>query len=59
LETEKDQFVANGRHGQLSQTLVREKDNAVLFANERLINDLIPILDDFDRLWPPLRPVWI
>jgi len=29
--------------------LVREKESAVQYANERLLNDLIPILDDFDR----------
>ncbi|WP_422478697.1 nucleotide exchange factor GrpE [Pleomorphochaeta sp. DL1XJH-081] len=29
--------------------LVREKETAVQYANERLLNDLIPILDDFDR----------
>ncbi|MDD3366883.1 MAG: nucleotide exchange factor GrpE [Sphaerochaetaceae bacterium] len=29
--------------------LVRDKENAVQYANERLLNDLIPILDDFDR----------
>ena len=29
--------------------LVREKEMAVQYANERLLNDLIPILDDFDR----------
>ncbi|MFA5468151.1 MAG: nucleotide exchange factor GrpE [Sphaerochaetaceae bacterium] len=29
--------------------LVREKANAVQYANENLLNDLIPILDDFDR----------
>jgi molecular chaperone GrpE len=29
--------------------LVREKETAVQYANERLLNDLIPVLDDFDR----------
>ena len=29
--------------------LLREKEAAIQFANERLINDLIPILDDFER----------
>ncbi len=29
--------------------LIREKEMAVQYANERLISDLIPILDDFDR----------
>lgn len=29
--------------------LIREKEMAVQYANERLLNDLIPILDDFDR----------
>lgn len=29
--------------------LVREKESAIQFANERLLNDLIPILDDFER----------
>ena len=29
--------------------LVREKEAAIQFANERLLNDLIPILDDFER----------
>ena len=29
--------------------LVREKEVAVQYANERLIQDLIPIIDDFDR----------
>ena len=29
--------------------LIREKESAVQFANERLLNDLIPVLDDFDR----------
>ncbi|HHU89259.1 MAG: nucleotide exchange factor GrpE [Sphaerochaetaceae bacterium] len=29
--------------------LVREKESAVQFANENLLNDLIPILDDLDR----------
>ena len=29
--------------------LVREKETAVQYANERLLNDLIPILDDFER----------
>ncbi len=29
--------------------VIREKEQAVQYANERLINDLIPILDDFDR----------
>lgn len=29
--------------------LLREKEAAILFANEKLINDLIPILDDFER----------
>ncbi|NCB01340.1 MAG: nucleotide exchange factor GrpE [Spirochaetia bacterium] len=29
--------------------LIREKESAVQYANERLINDLIPVLDDFDR----------
>ena len=29
--------------------LVRDKEAAVQFANERLLNDLIPILDDFER----------
>jgi molecular chaperone GrpE len=50
LETEKDQFVRKlADMDNYRKRLVREKDNAVLFANERLINDLIPILDDFDR----------
>lgn len=29
--------------------LLREKESAIQFANEKLINDLIPILDDFER----------
>ncbi|NLA93615.1 MAG: nucleotide exchange factor GrpE [Spirochaetales bacterium] len=29
--------------------LIREKESAVQYANENLLNDLIPILDDFDR----------
>ncbi len=29
--------------------LVREKETAVQYANERLLSDLIPILDDFER----------
>ena len=29
--------------------LIREKESAVQYANERLINDLIPIIDGFDR----------
>lgn len=29
--------------------LIREKESAVQYANERLINDLLPILDDFER----------
>jgi len=29
--------------------LIRDKELAVQYANERLLNDLIPILDDFDR----------
>jgi molecular chaperone GrpE len=29
--------------------LLREKEAAIQFANEKLINDLIPILDDFER----------
>jgi molecular chaperone GrpE len=29
--------------------LIREKESAVQYANERLISDLIPIIDDFDR----------
>ncbi len=29
--------------------LIREKESAVQYANERLINDLIPVIDGFDR----------
>ena len=29
--------------------LLRDKETAIQFANERLLNDLIPILDDFER----------
>ena len=29
--------------------LIREKESAVQYANERLINDLIPVIDDFER----------
>lgn len=29
--------------------LIREKESAVQYANERLINDIIPVIDDFER----------
>ena len=50
LEKQKDQFMRKlADMDNYRKRLVREKETAVLFANEKLINDLIPILDDFDR----------
>jgi len=50
LETEKDQFTRKlADTDNFRKRLIRERENAVQYANEKLLADLIPILDDFDR----------
>jgi molecular chaperone GrpE len=50
LETQKDEFTRKVADlDNYRKRLIREKEAAVQFANERLIQDIIPILDDFDR----------
>ena len=50
LETEKEQFMRKmADMDNYRKRLIREKESAILYANEKLINDLVPILDDFDR----------
>ncbi len=50
LSSEKETFMRKAADmDNYRKRLIREKESAVQFANERLLNDLIPILDDFDR----------
>ena len=50
LAAEKEQFIRKvAEMDNYRKRLIREKESAVQFANERLLNDIIPILDDFDR----------
>ena len=50
LSSEKENFIRKvAETDNYRKRLIREKEAAVQFANERLLNDIIPILDDFDR----------
>jgi molecular chaperone GrpE len=50
LTAEKEQYMRKAADmDNYRKRLIREKEAAVQFANERLLQDLIPILDDFDR----------
>jgi molecular chaperone GrpE len=50
VTSEKEQYMRKAADmDNYRKRLIREKETAVQFANERLLNDLIPILDDFDR----------
>ena len=50
METEKDLFTRKlADMDNYRKRLVRDKEVSVQYANERLLNDLIQILDDFDR----------
>lgn len=50
LATQKEEFTRRAADmDNYRKRILREKEGAIQFANERLINDLIPILDDFER----------
>ncbi len=50
METEKDLFTRKlADMDNYRKRLVRDKEIAIQFANERLLNDLLQVLDDFDR----------
>jgi len=50
LEQQKSEFVRKAADmDNYRKRLLREKEAAVQFANERLIMDLIPLIDDFER----------
>ena len=50
METEKDLFTRKlADMDNYRKRLVRDKEVSIQYANERLLNDLIQILDDFDR----------
>ncbi|MFA5514526.1 MAG: nucleotide exchange factor GrpE [Sphaerochaetaceae bacterium] len=50
MESQKDEFTRKvADMDNYRKRLIREKEAAIQFANERLINDIIPILDDFER----------
>jgi len=50
METEKDLFTRKlADMDNYRKRLIRDKEISIQYANERLLNDLIQILDDFDR----------
>ncbi|MGI6439307.1 MAG: nucleotide exchange factor GrpE [Sphaerochaetaceae bacterium] len=50
IEQEKETYVRKVADlDNYRKRLLREKESAVQFANERFIGDLLPILDDFER----------
>jgi len=50
METEKDLFTRKlADMDNYRKRLVRDKEISIQYANERLLNDLVQILDDFDR----------
>jgi molecular chaperone GrpE len=50
METEKDLFTRKlADMDNYRKRLIRDKETSIQYANERLLQDLIQILDDFDR----------